>query len=248
MRDLFLPGVPADHVLRRLEAAGGDEVGSGKLASPESSASLAVNAFGWFVERPELLPPLPGLAHVGPAERVEVEYQARFPWPGGRHPWLDAAVVTATHLVGVESKRFEPFRDAKRPSLSDAYLRPVWGERMGRYGAVRDALRSGELRPAHLDAAQLVKHAYGLVAEARRLGLRPALLYLFAEPAERAGRPIPAGDRVRHRAEAAAFAEAVVGDEVEFRSGSYAGWLAGWPRAGATAEHGHALAGRFSLI
>lgn len=55
----FLPGVPSAHVLERLAAAGGNEVGSGKLISPQSSAALAVNTFGWFVERPELLPSFP---------------------------------------------------------------------------------------------------------------------------------------------------------------------------------------------
>jgi hypothetical protein len=30
---------------------------SRKLASPESSAALSVNTFGWFIERPEVLPP-----------------------------------------------------------------------------------------------------------------------------------------------------------------------------------------------
>lgn len=44
----------------------------------------------------------------------------RFPWAGGRHPWLDAAVETERYLIGVESKRFEPFRDAKSVRLSDA--------------------------------------------------------------------------------------------------------------------------------
>jgi hypothetical protein len=41
MSELFLPGVPVEHVLRRLAKAGGNEVASGKLASPDSSAALA---------------------------------------------------------------------------------------------------------------------------------------------------------------------------------------------------------------
>jgi hypothetical protein len=57
----FLPGVPAVHVLERLSKAGGNEVASGKFASLESSAALAVNTFGWFVDRPELLPAFPPL-------------------------------------------------------------------------------------------------------------------------------------------------------------------------------------------
>ena len=34
----YLPGVPAEHVNQRLMLAGGNEIGSGKLLSPESSA------------------------------------------------------------------------------------------------------------------------------------------------------------------------------------------------------------------
>jgi hypothetical protein len=81
--DPFLPGVPVAHVCARLTAASGDEIGSGKFTHPESSAALAVNAFGWFIERPMDLPPLPGTGVMGTPERVEVEYCARLPWSGG---------------------------------------------------------------------------------------------------------------------------------------------------------------------
>ena len=103
----LLPGVPVAEVRARLERAGGNEIASGKFASPESSAALAVNGFGWFLERPDALPPFPPLADLDwPTIRVDVERQMRFPWSGGRHPWLDAAVETERHIVGVESKRF----------------------------------------------------------------------------------------------------------------------------------------------
>jgi len=244
--DPFLPGVPRQHILDRLEAAGGNEVASGKLAHEESSAALAVNAFGWFIERPAQFPSLPGTAHAGPAESVEVEYCARFPWPAGRHPWLDAAIATTTHLIGVESKRFEPFRDKKQASLSAAYDRPVWGDYMRGYCVVRDKLRSGELEFQHLDAAQLVKHAYGLVTDAGRVRRRPLLFYLFAEPTERSGHAISAGDHARHRVEIQAFASAVDGDEVEFRSASYREWLASWPASEDVRHHADALLERFN--
>lgn len=244
--ELFLPGVSVDHVLARLAAAGGNEITSGKLAHPESSAALAVNAFGWFIGRAAMLPPLPGTEFAGTAAHVEVEYCARFPWSGGRHPWLDATVFTDTHLVGVESKRHEPFRDTKSVSLSSAYDRPVWGDNMGRYAAMRDALRSGAIRFTHLDATQLVKHAYGLVTDARRLGKAPVLFYLFAEPASRCGVPTRASVLARHRAEVANFAAAIDGDEVAFRFASYREWLETWnDLAPALAGHGRALAERF---
>ncbi|OYU34661.1 hypothetical protein [Novosphingobium sp. PASSN1] len=244
--DLFLPGVPADHILRRLEAAGGNEVASGKLAHPESSAALAVNAFGWFIPSPALFPPLPGTEDAGAAEQVEVEYCARFPWSGGRHPWLDAAVITATHLIGIESKRHEPFRDAKTASFAAAYERSVWGDNMARFDKMRIALQSGELAFQHLDAAQLVKHAYGLVTDARRRGKRPLLFYIYDEPRSRAGKPIPQSQISLHREEITTFACAVAGDEVEFASSSYRAWLSQWhdPK---TKRHASALTARFDL-
>lgn len=241
----FLPGVPAEHVRCRLTAAGGKEIESGKLLSEESSAALAVNCFGWFVERPQLLPPFPGVNAGSPAQEVDVEYCARFPWKGGRHPWLDAAVVTSSNLIGIESKRFEPFRDTKTVSLSSAYDRAVWGPNMGPFEMVRDRLRNRSLSFVHLDAAQLVKHAFGLVTEGRRLGKRPVLLYLFAEPASRAGRPIEASDIARHRTEIGTFAAEVAGAEVGFSALSYREWIETWPSETEQYYHGQAVLRKF---
>lgn len=243
----FLPGVPVAHVSARLAAAGGDEIGSGKFTHPESSAALAVNTFGWFIERPTDLPPLPGTGELGTPVRVEVEYCARLPWSGGRHPWLDAVVITETHLIGVESKRFEPFRDRKAVSLSSAYDRPVWGDRMDGFAAVRDALRSGKLRFRHLDAAQLVKHAFGLVTESRRLSRRPVLFYLYVEPHDRGGLQISIEDHRRHRDEIATFLQLVKGDEVMFLSSSYACWIDGAVPTTEVRDHLSHLRQRFVL-
>jgi len=241
---LFLPGVCADTITAALSRAGGKEIGSGKFASEESSAALAVNTFGRFLGYPAELPPFPSLPDLDwPAVSVEVERQMRFPWAGGRHPWLDAGVETATHLIGIESKRYEPFRDRKSVSLSKAYDRDVWGSGMRPYCQLRDALRDGSVRFAHLDAAQLVKHAYGLVTEGRRISKRPVLLYLYAEPAQRGSAPISQTALDRHRAEIAAFGQAVDGAAVQFAACSYREWLAGWP--GSMRDHADAVTAAF---
>ncbi len=243
---LFLPGVPVEHVLDRVRDAGGNEIESGKLASPESSAALAINCFGWFIPRPELLPPLPGFEGAGTAQLVDVEFCARFPWSGGRHPWLDAVVQTATTLIGIESKRFEPFRDKKTVNLSEAYDRKVWGENMRGFEAMRDRLRSGDERFTYLDAAQLVKHAFGLVTVGRRRQLKPGLLYIYAEPTVRGDRIIPADDVQGHRQEVARFATEVAGDEVAFHACSYGEWLGAWnSHDTGLAQHRAALLARF---
>jgi hypothetical protein len=244
---VFLPGVAAHHVTERLRQAGGREIESGKFASLESSAALAVNTFGWFIERPDRLPPLPGMTGIGTPTEVEIEYCARFPWRGGRHPWLDAVVATPSHFVGIESKRFEPFRDRKTVALSTAYDRPVWGDRMRHFERLRDSLRSGEFTFEYLDAAQLVKHAFGLVTEGRRRGLEPVLFYLYAEPKELGGKALNQAVFGRHRAEIAEFSRLVEGAEVTFAASSYRTWLGDWDRSsGDLRRHATLILERFN--
>lgn len=241
--DCLLPGVPEATVREILDRAGGNEIGSGKFASPESSAALAVNGFGWFLERPEDLPPFPPLVDLDwPTTRVDIERQMRFPWSGGRHPWLDAAVETQDHLIGVESKRYEPFRDAKSAKLSEAYDRDVWGDGMQSWCTMRDRLRASPETYRFLDAAQLVKHAFGLATEGRRVGKGPILLYLFAEPTE--GRPIATEKLRAHRGEVTGFAEAVSGAHVRFAACSWREWLATF--GGEASGHAARIVDRFA--
>lgn len=243
LADLLCHGVPEHHVRAALDRAGGNEIGSGKFASPESSAALAVNGFGWFLDRPGALPAFPGLPDIDwPAVHVDIERQMRFPWRGGRHPWLDAAVETETCLIGIESKRFEPFRDAKLAKLSLAYDRDVWGVGMQPWCAMRDHLRVKPLAFRHFDAAQLVKHAFGIVSEAKRIGKAPILLYLFAEPTS--GRIVSPEEIARHRIEIERFAELVAGAEVHFASCSWREWLSTFQ--GGAKEHADRIMERFN--
>jgi len=114
------------------------------------------------------------------------------------------------------------------------------------FEVMRDRLRSSAEQFKFLDAAQLVKHAFGLVTEGRRKSKRPYLVYLFAEPTEYAGRTIDEGTKTNHRAEIARFAAAVSGAEVAFAATSYREWLDGWPATDSElASHRAALLGRF---
>ncbi len=235
MADRFLPGVPGREIERIYNAAAGDEIGSGKFDNPASSAALAANAFGFFLNRPQDLPPLPGCGQEAwPARSLALEAEARFPWRGGSHPVLDCLVRTPSALIGIESKRFEPFRGKSAASFSDAYWRPVWGDRMKGYAGVRDKLRRDGRLYSSLDAAQLVKHAFGLRTEAccREGGLVPVLFYIYAEPDFwPAGNPVDAGAKARHREEVARFARAVAGDETIFVACSYRRLLEDWARS-----------------
>ena len=241
--DVFLPGLPVARIRACYEAAPGNELASGKFANPESSAALVANAFGYFLDRPGDLPVLPRMSASGwPASDVALEKCMRFPWSGGTHPYLDVVVETQTHLIGIESKRFEPLRDKPHMDFSDAYWRPVWGDAMRRYEAVRDDLAGGKLVYAHLSACQLVKHAFGLRTQAGKAasGRIPVLYYLYAEPARWTdGRNMRRDHVERHGAEIRDFTARVAGDEVLFLSCGYGELLGDWSSAGSELA-GHA--------
>lgn len=249
--DLFLPGLPVELIQAAYLNAPGNEIGSGKFASPESSAALVANAFGFFLTDPASLLALPGTSDCGwPATSIALESIVRFPWAGGRHPCLDVLIATDGALIGVESKRYEPFRPRGEAEMSDAYWRPVWGDKMGGYQRCRDDLRDGGKTYARLDVAQLVKHAFALRTAVQdiRKGKRPVLFYLYAEP-ERwpDGRLVLQEDRMQHRAEIESFSRQVADDEVSFRCCSYVELLASW-RASPDERiraHAFAVAGRF---
>lgn len=249
MKDWFLPGLDADRISAFYRGAPGNEFDSGKFGHPDSSAALTANAFGFFLANPQSLPPLPGIAAPEWApETITLETILRFPWAGGHHPCLDVVVRGNGLLLGIESKRHEPFRDRHAADFSEAYWRPVWGERMRGFESVRDGLRDGTLTYRHLGATQLVKHAFGLRSEMQR---RPdiehaVLFYLFAEAPTRAdGTRHSDEDRARHRGEIADFASRVASDEVAFLSCSYADLLAEWRARPGAAAHADALAARF---
>lgn len=204
-----------------------------------TTANTGTESFGW------------------PAESVRIEYCARFPWSGGRHPWLDAFVVTSTHIIGIESKRYEPFRPGEVDALSPAYWRPVWGKEMGSFQRMRDRLRDqrqGQMEKGksffkHLNAVQLVKHALGLRTEAHRRSKFPVLIYLYAEPAAWAnGRVIERALLAEHAKEVSQFASDVKGSEVIFRSCTYKKLLQSFLQSPSAKvrEHGKAIRQRFA--
>lgn len=244
----FLPGVPAEVVLAALRRSPGSELASGKFDSPDSSAALVANAFGWFLQRPTSLPPLPGVP-MGQPESLELEAEMRFPWSGGRHPWLDVVITTATTLVGVESKRYEPFRPGKAVGFSEAYDNRDWGEGMARFTALRRGLTDGTLTYRHLDAVQLVKHAHGLRTQGLKRAKGAVLVYLHAAPATWAnGKPVDPAAIARHANEIADFAGRVKGDALAFVPLRWSDLLAAWSESPTLRPHAAAITARFGAL
>lgn len=245
----FLPDLPVDGILECLTRAPGNEIKSGKFDSPDSSAALVANAFGWFLNRAADLPPLPGVP-AGQVASVTLEAEMRFPWTGGRHPWLDVGIETHTTLIGVESKRYEPFRPQKLNGFAEVYDRPVWGEKMGHYTQLRDDLVSGEVGYHTLDAVQLIKDAYGIYTRAEKRATGAVLVYLYAEPPtwKSSGKPVDPKRISLHRREVADFAKRVAGDTVTFVPLRWADLLDQWGKLERLKPHVAALRERFGAL
>ena len=244
----FLPGLPGDLIEAMLRRSPGHELVSGKFHSAESSSALTANGFGRFIVHPRDLPPLPGVP-MGQAQSVTLEAEMRFPWEGGRHPWLDVAVETATTLVGVESKRYEPFRPAKANSFSGAFDARDWGVGMAHFTRLRQDLEAGKAGFQTLDAVQLVKQAYGLRTQAGKRAKGAVLVYLYAEPPRWAsGKPVDPARIARHRVEVADFAHRVKGDDVVFAALRWSDLLTQWAGLAGLSRHAGAVMQRYGSL
>lgn len=244
----FLPDLPVEGILECLKRSPGHEVRSGKMDGPESSAALTANAFGWFLNRAEALPPLPGVP-AGQVASVTLEAEMRFPWAEGRHPFLDVAIETHTTLIGIEARRYEPFRPLKAHGFADIIDRPVWGEKLPGFTKLRDEMVAGEAGFQTLDAVQLIKSAYAILTRAEKRALGGVLVYLYAEPATWAsGKPVDPKRLALHRREVAQFAKRVAGDTVSFVALRWEDVLDQWAHAPRLASHASALRLRFGAL
>ena len=245
--DGLLPGLPQESIFERYRRSPGNEIKSGKFLSPESSSALVANAFGYFLDPRKTLPNLGCLPDsLGSPKIVNLEVERRFPWSGGRHPWLDVLVDTNSATIGIESKRYEPYRTKKAGTFAEAYWRDVWGDKMARYCRLRDEIADGRSIFNRLDAVQLIKHAFGLRTSVHRqgdvsAGKTPWLVYLYAEPKSwPSGASIDHSNVVDHRREIADFARRIDGDEVHFVSLSYGELLQTWKQADSSVIRAHA--------
>ena len=102
------------------------------------------------------------------------------------------------------------------------------------YENVRDKLHKNERHFEHLDATQLVKHAFALrtqIQPGRKFEDRKAtLFYIYAEPEcwPKNGRPIDEITKINHKEEIDIFRKEVMGDEVKFIACTYGELLTDW--------------------
>lgn len=238
-RDTLLPMVLPQDFEADLTAGDGNELKT-KFLAAHSSSGLAVNCFAPFRGRmADLILPMDG-----PFDPLRFEQKCPTGLRGGRAPNLDVLLRGANGGVGIESKLTEHLTP-RRATFSSAYAEQI---RDGRrtHGYFHEMLRLMDQPDSYvwLDAAQLIKHAFGL---ARAFGDRPVtLLYLFWEPANPHVSPIFA----QHREEIALFAARVGTGGPDFVAMSYPELWATWQEAGPAdwlAHHLSALRARYGV-
>jgi len=209
-RDVLLPLVQPEDFVEDLESGDGNELQT-KFRACHSSSALVVKCFGPFRSRLGDLT-LPGVAAF---DGLQFERKCPTGMRGGRSPSLDLVLSGPTDVVAVESKLTE-FLSNKRASFSVAYTRQIQDWRCSQ-GYFREMTRliGAPDSYRHLDAAQLIKHAFGLAHSFR--DRRVSLLYLYWEPSDPEGSAVFA----QHRQEIERFGALVSGSVPAFAAMSY---------------------------
>lgn len=224
--DNLLHGIPFKEFIASFKKGAGNELGSvrngvsmpGKFCSAYSSSALAVNHFAPF-KSTRTLPIL------GKHRRLRlVDFEVDFPTGlSGTAPHLDALFVSEIERVAIESKCLEYLR-IKTPKalektskrLKDKYLNGVKdARRQSAWFAELRELAAEPTRYRQLDAAQLLKHALGLLNSPT--DVPTSLVYLFWEPLDAALSPVFAS----HREEIGKFGSRVRDAGVQFEALSY---------------------------
>ena len=195
-----------------LKSGDGNEL-DGKFRAAHSSAALAVNCFAPFRRRIEDLT----LPQSDVFQTLHFEKKCPTGLRGGRPPNLDVLLEGRAGIIGMESKLTEHL-DKRGPSdFSHAYTEKIKDGRREE-GYFREMLRLKEKPSAYvwLDAAQLIKHAFGL-ANTYRHEARVALLYIYWEPVNHAD----FSQFAAHRDEIAEFKKRVADSRPVFEAMSY---------------------------
>jgi hypothetical protein len=193
-----------------LRQGDGNEM-EGKLRAAHSSSALAVNTFAPFKSR------LSELSLPSGGEFADMQFERKCPHglAGRRFPNLDVVAKGIGGVAAIESKCLEPLSRhlAKFAPAYDAQI--IDGRRQSAWFAEMHQLIANPRTYQWLDAAQLVKHAFGLAYTFPNQ--RVTLLYLYWEPSNSDSHSIFA----EHRAEIKRFATTISGGGPEFIAMSY---------------------------
>ena len=211
IHDSLIAGVELDDFEADLRQGDGNEL-TKKFRAAHSSSALAVNVFAPFKQKRGDL----RLSGHGDFQAIGFERKCYHGIPNRRAPNLDVVAEAPGQIVAIESKCIEyiaphaaKFSDAYAANLKDHLGESRW------FAAMLDLIEHPHAY-RWLDAAQLVKHSFGLSHTFADHGT-VTLLYLYWEPANPKDHPIFAA----HREEIARFAAAVKGATPSFAAMSY---------------------------
>ncbi|HEY1612341.1 MAG TPA: hypothetical protein VGF97_01440 [Rhizomicrobium sp.] len=206
----LIDGVRLSDFEADLHQGDGNEL-AGKFRADHSSSALAVNSFAPFKAAPE------ALRLQGEQSFSSLCFERKCPHglAGRRSPNLDVFAEGPAGIVAIESKCLEPmtphianFAPAYDAEIRDARRATPWFRQM-------HMLSENPRQYRWLDAAQLVKHAFGI---AYSFPDRPTtLLYLYWEPTNPDEYPF----FKEHRDEVARFASSTAGSAPAFAAMSY---------------------------
>ena len=217
----LIAGVQLSDFEADVRKGNGNEMG-GKFRAVHSSTALAVNSFGPFKRH------LDALTLLDETGFSSLHFERKCPHGVGQGnpPNLDVLAASPDQVIAVESKCTEyftrhvaEFRPAYDADIRDERRDSPWFRMMCRLTENPNAFR-------RLNAAQLVKHAFGLAHTFS--GHRVILLYVFWEPTN------PEAFQVfsEHRTEIDRFAEQVSGGNPSFASISYPELWERWKQLG----------------
>ena len=201
-----MPTLPLTRLEKDIAAGAGRELSS-KLRAAHSSSALAINSFGHWKTSPKLFP-------LCARNFEDVRFEGRCSTGlGGTPPHLDV-LATGEQVVGIESKCTEWMKPktaefvASYDTLADRWAGRSWFELVAQS-------RAEPKRYRHLDVAQLVKHALGLMTCYPEK--ETSLLYIYWEPLNSADWR----DCAQHREEIVDLQSRVTDVSVNFRAMSY---------------------------
>ena len=230
----LIEGVTLNDFEADLRQGDGNEM-EGKFRAAHSSSALGVNNFAPFKTR------IASLRLPSGSDFVSLQFERKCPHglAGRRSPNLDVLAEAPNGIVAIESKCLE-YLTPHAANFAPAYDREIRDHRRNSaWFAEMQKLTQETHRYRWLDAAQLVKHSFGL---SHTFPERPVtLLYLFWEPANPEDHSVFA----QHRAEIVQFSEAVHSGGPVFQAMSYPELWDFWDRYEDVKSHVARLRARY---
>ena len=196
-----------DKIKTDLSQGSGNELQSGKFNSIASLSALGVNAFGVFYEPYYMIwPTIKSEKFTNPAFEKKLSNGLQ-----GTNPNLDVFFRNDNSVLAIECEFLETLA-VKKPKFSDQYLNIKDNRRNSKWFQLMNEIKNGNIGFRYLDAAQLIKHYFGLAYEYGESKLDLEIGYVVWEPDENGDTPGPVVVLyAEHRKECEKFAELMVG-------------------------------------